>query len=115
MASGSHSGPSGISGNIKFSDIRFGNLVSEIREKVDCFSDITVSDSLSAVFKIGMNSGEVSYMDFRNISSDGSWNCLGDSRKLANVRKEGFGCKFGSHGNQVLCSKKVIWSCGLRF
>ncbi|PWA72624.1 BTB/POZ fold [Artemisia annua] len=113
MASGSHSGPSGISGNIKFWDIRSGNLVSEIKEKFDCFSDITVSDSLSAVFKIGMNSGEVSYMDFRNISSDGSWNCLGDSRKLANVKKEGFGCKIESHGNQVFCSKEgdlELWS-----
>ncbi|GKB37352.1 BTB/POZ domain-containing protein-like protein [Tanacetum coccineum] len=113
MASGSHSGPSGISGNIKFWDIRSGDLVWEIKEKVDCFSDITASDSLSAVFKIGMNSGEVSYIDFRNLSSDGSWNCLGDSRKLTNVRKEGFGCKIESHGNQVFCSKAgelELWS-----
>nr|XP_043607329.1 BTB/POZ domain-containing protein At5g41330-like [Erigeron canadensis] len=113
MASGSHSGPSGISGNIKFWDLRSGNLVSEIKEKVDCFSDITVSDTLSAVFKIGMNSGEVSYMDFRNISSNESWNCLGDSRKLINVKKEGFGCKIESHGNQVFCSKEgelELWS-----
>nr|GFC07246.1 BTB/POZ fold [Tanacetum cinerariifolium] len=87
MASGSHSGPYGISGNIKFWDTRSGDLVSEIKEKVDCFSDITDSDSLSAVFKIGMNSPEVSYIDFRNLSSDGSWNCLGDSRKLVNVKK----------------------------
>ncbi|KAI3736961.1 hypothetical protein L2E82_26951 [Cichorium intybus] len=63
MASGSHGGPSGVSGNIKFWVIRSGNLVSEIKEKVDCFSDITVSDTLSAVFKIGVNSGEVSYIN----------------------------------------------------
>ncbi|KAI3812930.1 hypothetical protein L1987_17643 [Smallanthus sonchifolius] len=113
MASGSHSGPSGISGNIKFWDIRYGNLVSEIKEKTDCFSDITVSDTLSAVFKIGINSGEVSYIDFRNISSDDSWNCLGDSRKVMNVKKEGVGCKIESHGNQVFCSKEgelELWS-----
>ncbi|GKB65499.1 hypothetical protein Tco_0921685 [Tanacetum coccineum] len=70
MASGSHSCPSRISGNIKFWDIR-------------------------------------------NLSLDGSWNCLGDSRKLANVKKEGFGCKIESHGNQVFCSKAVeleLWS-----
>nr|GEV78306.1 hypothetical protein [Tanacetum cinerariifolium] len=59
-----------------------GDLVSEIKEKVDCFLD-----SLSAVFKIGMNSGFVS--------------------------KEGFGCKIESHGNQVLGSKAgelELWS-----
>ncbi|KAK9053133.1 hypothetical protein SSX86_029763 [Deinandra increscens subsp. villosa] len=114
MASGSHSGASGITGNIKFWDIRSGNLVSEIKEKTDCFSDITVSDTLSAVFKIGINSGEVSYIDFRSISSDDdSWNCLGDSRKLMNVKKEGFGCKIETHGNQVFCSKEGeldLWS-----
>ncbi|KAL7609257.1 hypothetical protein Lser_V15G09899 [Lactuca serriola] len=113
MASGSHSGPSGVSGNIKFWDIRSGNLVSEIKEKVDCFSDITVSDALSAVFKIGTNSGEVSYIDFRSILPDNSWNCLGDSRKVMNVKKEGYGCKIESHGNQVFCSKEgelELWS-----
>ncbi|KAJ0665938.1 putative transcription factor WD40-like family [Helianthus annuus] len=113
MASGSHSGASGITGNIKFWDIRSGSLVSEIKEKTDCFSDITVSDTLSAVFKIGINSGEVSYIDFRNISSDGSWNCLGDSRKGMNVKKEGIGCKIESHGNQVFSSKEgelELWS-----
>ncbi|KAJ0630691.1 putative transcription factor WD40-like family [Helianthus annuus] len=113
MASGSHSGASGITGNIKFWDIRSGSLVSEIKEKTDCFSDITVSDTLSAVFKIGINSGEVSYIDFRNISSDGCWNCLGDSRKVMNVKKEGIGCKIESHGNQVFSSKEgelELWS-----
>ncbi|KAI3727639.1 hypothetical protein L6452_16257 [Arctium lappa] len=113
MASGSHSGPSGVSGNIKFWDIRSRDLVAEIKEKVDCFSDITVSDTLSAVFKIGMNSGEVSYIDFRNMSSDNSWNCLGVSRKAMNVKKEGLGCKIESHGNQVFCSKEgelELWS-----
>ncbi|KAD3641311.1 hypothetical protein R6Q59_003920 [Mikania micrantha] len=113
MASGSHSGPSGVTGNIKFWDIRSGNFVSEIKEKIDCFSDITVSDTLSAVFKIGSNSGEVSYIDFRNISSDGSWNCLGDSRKVMNVKKEGVGCKIEGHGNHVFCSKDgelELWS-----
>ncbi|KAI3787587.1 hypothetical protein L1987_42164 [Smallanthus sonchifolius] len=111
MASGSHSGPSGISGNIKFWDVRSGDLVSEIIEKADCFSDIAVSDTLSAVFKIGINSGEVSYIDFRNINS--YWNCLGDSRKVLNVKKEGVGCKIESHGNQVFCSKEgelELWS-----
>ncbi|KAL8200915.1 hypothetical protein R6Q57_012254 [Mikania cordata] len=113
MASGSHSGPSGVTGNIKFWDIRSGNFVSEIKEKIDCFSDITVSDTLSAVFKIGSNSGEVSYIDFRNISSDDSWNCLGDSRKVMNVKKEGVGCKIEGHGNHVFCSKDgelELWS-----
>ncbi|GJY07752.1 BTB/POZ domain-containing protein-like protein [Tanacetum coccineum] len=113
MASGSHSGPSGVSGNIKFWDIRSGNVVWEIKEKVDCFSDIAVSDTLSAVFKVGVNSGEVSYIDLRNFGSSDSWNCLGDARKVSTGKKEGFGCKIECHGNQVFCGKQgelELWS-----
>ncbi|CAL1375301.1 unnamed protein product [Linum trigynum] len=115
MASGSHSGPSGRLGNIKLWDIRSGNVVWELKEKVDCFSDITVSDSLSAIFKVGANSGEVSYMDLRKLGDEESskWVCVGDERKVGNVRKEGVGCKIEAHGNQVFCSKEgniELWS-----
>lgn len=113
MASGSHSGPSGVSGNIKFWDIRSGDVVWEIKEKSDCFSDITVSDTLSAVFKIGVNSGDVSYIDFRHIDSDNSWKSLGDTKKIVKGKKEGLGCKIQSNGNQVFCSKEgelEVWS-----
>ncbi|KAK9067972.1 hypothetical protein SSX86_012083 [Deinandra increscens subsp. villosa] len=115
MASGSHSSPSGVSGNIKFWDIRSGNAVWEIKESADCFSDIAVSDTLSAVFKIGINSGEVSYIDLRNFGSDNSWSYLGDTRKLNNDKKvkEGFGCTIETHGNQVFCGKQgnlELWS-----
>ncbi|XP_071730716.1 BTB/POZ domain-containing protein At5g41330-like [Rutidosis leptorrhynchoides] len=113
MASGSHSGPSGVSGNIKFWDIRTGNAVWEIKETIDCFSDIAVSDSLSAVFKIGINTGEVSYIDLRNFGSYNSWNCIGDARKISNGKKEGLGCKIETHGNQVFCGKQgelELWS-----
>ncbi|KVH91864.1 BTB/POZ domain-containing protein At5g41330 [Cynara cardunculus var. scolymus] len=113
MASGSHSGPSGVSGNIRFFDIRSGNVVWEIKETTDCFSDITVSDTLSAVFKIGVNSGEVSYIDLKNFGSYNSWNYLGDTRKANNVKKEGVGCKIESHGNQVFVGKQGelgLWS-----
>lgn len=105
MASGSHSGPSGVSGNIKFWDIRSGNVVWEIKEKVDCFSDVTVSDSLSSMFKVGVSSGELFFADLRNMDSDKPWVCLGDGRKAVNGKKEGNGCKVNSHGNQVFCSK----------
>lgn len=113
MASGSHSGPSGVSGNIKFWDVRSGNIVWEITEKVDCFSDITVSDDLSAIFKVGVNTGETSYIDLRNISSESSWTCLGNKQKAINGKKEGVGCKIESHGNKVFCSKGgelELWS-----
>ncbi|KAK2984548.1 hypothetical protein RJ640_018926 [Escallonia rubra] len=113
MASGSHSGPTGVSGNIKFWDVRSGNVVWEIKEKVDCFSDVTVSDDLSAMFKVGVNSGEVFFTDLRNIGGENSWICLGDGRKAMNGKKEGFGCKIESHGNQVFCSKGgdlELWS-----
>ncbi|GLT69012.1 hypothetical protein SLA2020_411980 [Shorea laevis] len=105
MASGSHSGPSGVSGNIKFWDIRSGNVVWEIKEKVDCFSDVSVSDDLSGIFKVGVNSGEVFFSDLRNLGAENSWVCLGDGRKVVNGKKEGVGCKIESHGNQVFCSK----------
>ncbi|TYH81229.1 hypothetical protein ES332_D03G184700v1 [Gossypium tomentosum] len=117
MASGSHSGLSGVSGDIRFWDIRSGNVVFELKEKIDCFSDICVSDNLNAVFKVGVNSGEVFYTDFRSLSSvnDNSnpWICLGDKRKVINGKKEGFGCKIENHGNQVFCSKGgdiELWS-----
>ncbi|KAI3822230.1 hypothetical protein L1987_09817 [Smallanthus sonchifolius] len=106
MAAGSHSGPSGVSGNIKFWDIRSGEIAWEIKEKADCFADITVSDTLSAVFKIGINSGDVSYIDFRHIDSVNSWNSVGGEKKPMNGKKEGLGCKIESHGNQVFCSKE---------
>ena len=82
MASGSHSGASGVTGNIKFYDIRSGNVVWEIKEKVDCFADVTVSDNLSGIFKVGVNSGEVFFIDFKNIGSEPAWVCLGDERKV---------------------------------
>lgn len=113
MASGSHGGPSGVSGNIRFWDIRTGSIVWEVKDKVDCFSDVAVSDNLSAMFKIGVNSGEVFYMDLRNLDDDKSWVCLGDRRKMLNGKKEGVGCKIESHGNQVFCTKKgdiELWS-----
>ncbi|KAM7494276.1 hypothetical protein LguiB_028885 [Lonicera macranthoides] len=113
MASGSHSGPYGVHGNIKFWDIRSGNVVWEVKEKIDCFSDVTVSDNLSAMFKVGVNSGEVFYADLRNFGEENSWVCLGDGRKAVNGKKEGLGCKIESHGNQVFCSKGgdlELWS-----
>lgn len=113
MASGSHSGPSGVQGNIKLWDIRSPNVVWEIKEKVDCFSDVTVSDDLSAMFKIGVNSGELCFVDLRNIGAENPWVCLGDQRKMINGKKEGFGCKVQSNGNQVFCSKGgnvELWS-----
>lgn len=114
MASGSHSGPAGVVGNIRFWDMRSGNVVWEVKEKVDCFSDVTASDSLSALFKVGVNSGEVFFTDFRSIgAAENSWVCLGDVRKVINGKKEGSGCKIESHGNQVFCSKGgniELWS-----
>lgn len=114
MASGSHSGPSGVSGNVRLWDVRSGNVVWEISEKVDCFADVAVSDSLDAMFKVGVNSGEAFYMDLKNLSSEkNAWVCLGDKRKVLNGKKEGFGCKIETQGNQVFCTKGgdvELWS-----
>ncbi|KAG5041459.1 hypothetical protein AAZV13_05G177700 [Glycine max] len=114
MASGSHSGPSGVSGNIRLWDVRSGNVVWEVSEKVDCFADVAVCDALSVIFKVGVNSGEASYVDLRNLSSgESAWVCLGDKRKILNGKKEGFGCKIETQGNQVFCTKggdMELWS-----
>lgn len=114
MASGSHSGPSGVSGNIKFYDIRTGNVALELKEKVDCFADVTASNVLSSMFKIGVSTGEVFMADLRTIGAENSWFCLGDDgKKVVNGKKEGSGCRVESHGSQVLCSKGgelQLWS-----
>lgn len=105
MASGSHSGPSGVSGNIRLWDVRSGNVVWEVKENVDCFADVTVSDNLSVIFKVGVNSGEAFFVDMRCLSSESSWTCLGENKKVLNGKKEGIGCKVEDQGNQVFCSK----------
>ncbi|KAF7113109.1 hypothetical protein RHSIM_RhsimUnG0159500 [Rhododendron simsii] len=100
-------------GNIKFWDIRSGNVVWEIKEKADCFADVTISDNLSAVYKVGVNSGEVFFVDLRNIGTENSWVCLGDNRKVINGKKEGVGSRIESRGNQVFCSEGgdlELWS-----
>ncbi|KAG8382215.1 hypothetical protein BUALT_Bualt05G0053500 [Buddleja alternifolia] len=113
MASGSHSGPFGVSGNIKLWDIRSDNVVWEIKEKVDCFADVTASNELYSMFKVGVSTGELFFADLRYMDSDKSWICLGDGRKVVNGKKEGYGCTIESHGNQVFCSKGgniELWS-----
>ncbi|CAN6586044.1 unnamed protein product [Malus baccata var. baccata] len=113
MASGSHSGPSGVLGNIKFWDTRSGNVVWEIQEKVDCFSDVTVSDNLSSIFKIGVNTGGMFFADLRSMGAENPWVSLGEAKKVVNGKKEGSGCKIESHGSQVFCStggNVELWS-----
>ncbi|XP_043718276.1 BTB/POZ domain-containing protein At5g41330 [Telopea speciosissima] len=113
MASGSHSGPSGVLGNIKLWDIRSGNVTWEVKEKEDCFSDVTVSDNLSAIFKVGVKSGDVFFADMRKLDVDNPWICLGEGRMGTKGKKEGARCKIESHGNQVFCSRggdMELWS-----
>lgn len=115
VAAGSHSGPSGVQGNIKFWDIRTGNVAWELKEKVDCFSDMTVSENLSAIFKIGVSSGEVYSADLRKLGDGNPWICLGDRMKMVNGKKAGVGGKIESYGNQVFCSREgggniELWS-----
>ncbi|XP_039138371.1 BTB/POZ domain-containing protein At5g41330 [Dioscorea cayenensis subsp. rotundata] len=107
MAAGSHAGPSGLTGNIRLWDVRSGAAVWESPEKVDCFADVTVCDALLGIFKIGLFSGDVFFMDLRKIGSgESSWMCLGDQRKgIVNGRKEGNGCRIESYGNQVFVSR----------
>lgn len=113
MAAGSHHGLSGVTGNIRLWDVRSGNAVWEVKERADCFADVTVSDHLSAIFKVGVNTGEVSYMDLRRLGNEDSWVCLGEGRRLHSGKKEGFGCRIEGHGSQVFCSRGgdiELWS-----
>lgn len=113
MASGSHSGPSGVVGNVRLWDVRSGNIVSELNEKIDCFADVTVSDNLSVILKVRVHSGEAYFVDLRKLSAENSWVCLGDKRKVLNGKKEGIGCKVEDQGNQVFCSRGgdiEVWS-----
>lgn len=113
MASGSHSGPTGVLGSIKLWDVRSGNVVWEMKEEVDCFADVAVSSSLSCMFKVGINSGEVFFLDLRNLGPESEWVCLGNRTKLINAKKEGLGCKVECHGSNVFVSKGgdiEVWS-----
>ncbi|XP_074591057.1 BTB/POZ domain-containing protein At5g41330 [Curcuma longa] len=105
MAAGSHSGPSGLSGDIRLWDLRSAEAVWHRKEKADCFADITVSDSLSAMFKVGINSGEVLMADIRNLSSEKPWTRIGSGSHLGTGKKEGSGCRMESYGRHVFCSR----------
>ncbi|KAJ4902567.1 BTB/POZ domain-containing protein [Raphanus sativus] len=116
MVSGSHASPSGVSGHVRFWDVRSRNMVCEINEREDCFADVTVSENLSAVFKVGVSSGEVFYTDLRGLGGgkEGDrWVCLGEERKRSLNERKGVGCKIESYGDHVFCSKGdgiELWS-----
>ncbi|KAG2307864.1 hypothetical protein Bca4012_083160 [Brassica carinata] len=115
MVSGSHASPSGVSGHVRFWDVRSRNMVCEIKERQDCFADVTVSENLSAVFKVGVCSGEVFYTDLRSLGGgkDHQWVCLGEEKKRSLNERKGVGCKIESYGNHVFCSKGSgieLWS-----
>ncbi|KAJ6850577.1 BTB/POZ domain-containing protein-like [Iris pallida] len=109
LASGSHAGPSGLSGNVRLWDVRSASPVWEISEKVDCFADLAASDSLSAIFKIGVSSGEVFMCDLRRLSADQPW--VGIGRGM--VQGNGKGCLIGCHADKVFVSRGgdlEVWS-----
>ncbi|KAF3583053.1 hypothetical protein DY000_02033806 [Brassica cretica] len=114
MVSGSHASPSGVSGHVRFWDVRSRSMVCEIKEREDCFADVAVSENLSAVFKVGVASGEVFYMDLRGLGGkDQPWVCLGEEKKRSLNERKGVGCKIESYGNHVFCSKGSgieLWS-----
>ncbi|MQM07982.1 hypothetical protein Taro_040831 [Colocasia esculenta] len=107
LAAGSHGGPSGLLGNIRLWDVRTPGCapVWELRESTDCFADVTVSDSLSAIVKVGVNSGELYMADLRKLDAGDPWLCLGNAKKAGNGKKEGSGCRLESYGDQVFCSR----------
>ncbi|XP_072958389.1 BTB/POZ domain-containing protein At5g41330 [Typha angustifolia] len=109
LSAGSHAGPSGLSGSVRLWDVRTKNAVWELKEKNDCFSDIAASDALSAVFKVGVNSGEVFMVDLRKLGAEEEpWTCIGKGRKAAignGGKKEGSGCRIGCGGRQVFVSR----------
>ncbi|KAG0453905.1 hypothetical protein HPP92_025209 [Vanilla planifolia] len=109
MAGGSHSGPSGVVGNIRLWDARTGSdPVWDLQEKDDCFADVTVSDELSAIFKVGVNSGDVLMADLRKLKVGEPWTVLGGGMWSAEIgweKKGGRGCTIESQGKQVFCTR----------
>lgn len=107
MAAGSHWGPAGVVGNLQLWDIRCGGApaaVFHLNEKDDCFADATVSDELSAMFKVGANSGDVFMADLRKLNAGEPWFRLGGGRWNGG-KNEGKGCRIESEGRQVFCSR----------
>ncbi|KAJ3678570.1 hypothetical protein LUZ60_002373 [Juncus effusus] len=109
MAAGSHSGPAGLSGYINFWDPRSNKLIYDLKEKdSDCFADVTISDQLLSLFKIGVNSGDLYMRDLRKIESMENWVCLGEGRGIGrgNLRKkEGLECKIASYEKNVFVAR----------
>ncbi|KAL5981445.1 hypothetical protein ACLOJK_015506 [Asimina triloba] len=105
MASGSHGGPSGLLGQIRLWDVRTCNAAWELKERHDCFSDVTAAEDLSAIFKVGVNSGELFMIDLRKLGSGDQWIPLGSSGKRRNGKKEGGGCKIQGYGRHVFCTR----------
>ncbi|XP_078175347.1 BTB/POZ domain with WD40/YVTN repeat-like protein [Carex rostrata] len=116
MAAGSHAGPAGFSGYVKFFDTRSNRLAYEIQEKnADCFADVAVSDSLLSVFKIGVSSGDVYMADLRKIQSFENWVFIGEGGRRSGdmKRKEGLGCKIECYEKNVFVSREgevEMWS-----
>lgn len=115
MAVGSHAGPAGSSGYVKFFDPRANRLAHEIQENnADCFADVAASDSLLSVFKVGVSSGDVYMADLRKIDTFESWVCIGEGRRSGDMKKkEGLGCKMECYENNVFVSREgemEMWS-----
>ncbi|KAJ4805627.1 BTB/POZ domain-containing protein [Rhynchospora pubera] len=115
MAAGSHAGPAGFSGYVKFFDTRANRLAFEIEEKnSDCFADVAASDSLLSVFKVGVSSGDVYVTDLRKIESFDNWTLIGEGRRSGDMKKkEGLGCKMECYEKNVFVSREgevEMWS-----
>ncbi|CAL5090012.1 unnamed protein product [Urochloa decumbens] len=124
LAAGSHSSPGGVVGDIRLWDVRASVTVPvwEVREKEDCFADVSASDALSALFKVGAASGEVFMADLRRLGNGGGiglepWVCIGDRQRAAAAassrRKEGNGCKIECYCNWVFVARGAdveVWS-----
>lgn len=117
MASVSHGGPFGLLGNIRLFDIRSSsNVTWELKEKVDCLSDVIVYNSLSAIFEFGLwvNSGLMFMADLRKLDGENPRVCLGEGRRGSNGKEEGANCKIQNHGGRKVFSSRggvvELWS-----
>lgn len=116
MAAGSHAGPAGFSGYVKFFDTRANRLAYEIQEKnSDCFADVAASDSLFSVFKVGVSSGDVYMADLRKIETFDNWVFIGgEGRRGGDIKKkEGLDCKVECYEKNVFVSREgemEMWS-----
>lgn len=116
-------GSFGFSGYMRLWDLRSDKIVWDWKEpnfqkvtrgvdQQDCFADMTVDETLGAIFKVGVQSGTVSLADLRNLDTQDPWLELVEAVPLGKM-VSGANKKVVSYNKQVFVSRGAdveVWS-----